>query len=48
LTAHGEERVRADRARSDAWLDKRLRELTREERDSLRAAAPLLIRLASA
>jgi len=40
-------RVVADRARRDAWLVQRLRELTPAERDILRQAAPLLDRLAN-
>ena len=45
LSAKGEELVRAERRRRDAWLTKRLLELTPEERQLLRQAAPLLDRL---
>ena len=38
----------ADRRRRDAWLTQRLAALTAEERETLRAAAPLLHRLAQA
>ncbi len=44
----GELVLRNDRRRRDAWLSRRLVDLTREERDLLRAAAPLLDRLAQA
>jgi DNA-binding MarR family transcriptional regulator len=46
LTDLGRERLLADRRRRDVWLARRLRDLTAEERDVLRAAAPLLQRLA--
>jgi DNA-binding MarR family transcriptional regulator len=46
LSDQGRERVLADRARRDAWLTQRLRELTPEERTVLRQAAPILDRLA--
>ena len=46
LTGSGRETVLADRARRDAWLAMRLRDLTPEERAVLRKAAPLLERLA--
>ena len=46
LTDTGRSRVLADRRRRDAWLATRLADLTTEERDVLRAAAPLLDRLA--
>jgi len=42
LTDHGRENVRADRARRDAWLARRLSELSPEQRAVLREAAPLL------
>ncbi len=45
LSATGEELLRAERRRRDAWLTKRLLELTPEERQLLRQAAPLLDRL---
>lgn len=40
--------IEADRRRRDAWLAKRLRELTPEERSVLRQAAPIIERLAHA
>jgi DNA-binding MarR family transcriptional regulator len=46
LSEQGRDRVLADRARRDAWLTQRLRELTPEERAVLRRAAPILDRLA--
>ena len=46
LTGSGRETVLADRARRDAWLAMRLRDLTPGERSVLRRAAPLLERLA--
>jgi DNA-binding MarR family transcriptional regulator len=46
LTDLGRERLLADRRRRDVWLARRLRDLTAEERDVLRAATPLLQRLA--
>ena len=36
----------ADRQRRDAWLAQQLRGLTADERAALRAAAPILARLA--
>ena len=48
LTDQGRTTVRADRARRDAWLACRLRDLTPAEKDVLRRAAPLLERLANA
>lgn len=45
LTAAASELLREDRRRRDAWLAQRLAELTQEERDVLRAAAPLLERI---
>ena len=48
LSTKGEELVRAERRRRDAWLAKRLHELTPEERQLLRQAAPLLDRLSQA
>src|SRR5688500_15603709 len=42
LTALGRQRLLADRRRRDVWLARQLGELTAEERDVLRAAAPLL------
>ena len=46
LTARGRDTVLADRARRDAWLAQRLRELSTDERAVLRKAAPILERLA--
>jgi DNA-binding MarR family transcriptional regulator len=48
LSEQGRTTLLADRARRDAWLARRLRELSSEERDVLRRAAPLLERLATA
>ncbi len=48
LSKNGEETLAADRRRRDAWLVQRLRELTPEERQVLRRAAPLIERLAHA
>ena len=47
LTEKGREILLADRRRRDAWLARRLRELTPDERALLRAAAPLIQRLAT-
>jgi DNA-binding MarR family transcriptional regulator len=47
LTDLGRERVAADRRRREAWLAQRMRELTKEEREALRAVAPILDRLAA-
>jgi DNA-binding MarR family transcriptional regulator len=47
LSEPGRATVLADRARRDAWLARRLRELTPDERDTLRRAAPILERLAT-
>jgi DNA-binding MarR family transcriptional regulator len=46
LTETGRAVVLADRDRRDAWLAQRLRDLTPEERDVLRRAAPILHDLA--
>ena len=46
LSESGRATVLADRASRDAWLATRLRDLTPDERDVLRRAAPLLERLA--
>lgn len=48
LTDRGRAAVIADRRRRDAWLSERLGELTAAERDVLRAAAPILEKLAEA
>lgn len=47
LTEKGRATLLADRKRRDAWLACRLRELSPEERAVLRAAAPILERLAA-
>jgi len=47
LSEQGRATLLADRARRDAWLARRLRDLTPEERETLRRAAPLLERLAA-
>jgi DNA-binding MarR family transcriptional regulator len=47
LTPAGLERVLADRRQRDAWLAQRIKELTKAEREALRAAAPILERLAA-
>lgn len=47
LADAGRERVLADRARRDAWLNRRLSELTADERATLRRAAPILEKLAT-
>ena len=47
LSDAGRATLLADRARRDAWLARRLRVLTPEERETLRRAAPLLERLAN-
>jgi len=46
ITDRGREIVLADRARRDAWLARRLDELTTDERAVLRQAAPILEKLA--
>ena len=46
LSEQGRQRVRADRDRRDAWLARRLKELTPDERAILRQAAPILANLA--
>ena len=46
LSAKGEATLAADRRRREAWLARRLRELTPEERLVLRQAAPIIERLA--
>jgi DNA-binding MarR family transcriptional regulator len=48
LSTKGEQMIVADRRSRDAWLAQRLRELTPDERIVLRAAAPILERLALA
>jgi len=47
LTDKGLRTVHADRARRTAWLAQRLGELTDTERATLRAAAPILERIAN-
>ncbi|GAA4906395.1 MarR family transcriptional regulator [Streptomonospora salina] len=46
ITEDGRELVRADQRRREAWLARRLKELTPEEKDTLRRAAEILDRLA--
>ena len=48
ISAAGVHLLTEDRRRRDAWLACRLRELSPAERDVLRAAAPILERLAQA
>ncbi len=45
LTDLGRETLLADRARRDAWLSIQLSALTKEERDALRRAVPVLEKL---
>jgi DNA-binding MarR family transcriptional regulator len=45
LTEQGTATVLADRKRRDEWLSRQLRDLTAQEREVLRAAAPILQRL---
>jgi DNA-binding MarR family transcriptional regulator len=45
LTEQGRATVLADRKRRDEWLARQLRDLTQDERDVLRAAAPIIERL---
>jgi DNA-binding MarR family transcriptional regulator len=47
LTARAEDLIAANRRRRDEWLQKKLKNLTPEERDILRKAAPVLERLAA-
>jgi len=47
LTPRADELVLANRRRRDEWLQKKLKQLTPEERDILRKAAPVLERLAA-
>jgi DNA-binding MarR family transcriptional regulator len=46
LSETGRATLLADRARRDAWLSRRLRDLSPEDRAVLRQAAPILERLA--
>ena len=46
LTDRGRERVVADRRRRDEWLARQLRDLTPGEREVLRSAAPIIMRMA--
>ena len=46
ISDSGRDVVRADRERRDAWLSRRLRELSPEDRAVLRKAAPILEQLA--
>ena len=45
ITKTGEKLLAADRRRRDAWLARRLKELSPEERAALEAAAPVLDKL---
>ena len=45
LTADARTLLKEDRRKREAWLAQRLAELTQEERDVLRAAAPVIERL---
>lgn len=47
LTDQGHRTVQAERKRRDAWLAQRLKTLAPDERETLRAAIPILERLAS-
>lgn len=47
LTPAARQMITEDRRRRDAWLARRLRDLTPEERQTLRAAAEIMGRLAS-
>lgn len=47
LADEGKALLAADRRRRDAWLNRRLRELSPEEREVLRQAVPVLEKLAS-
>jgi DNA-binding MarR family transcriptional regulator len=47
ISDKGREVILADRRRRDAWLARRLKDLTPEERDLLRQVAPLIERLAT-
>ena len=46
LTEHGSDLLVEDRSRRQAWLARRLEELSPAERDALRVAAPIIERLA--
>lgn len=48
LTDAGSQLLEANRRRRDAWLNKQLRQLSTEEREALRRAAPVLEKLAHA
>jgi DNA-binding MarR family transcriptional regulator len=48
LSSAGQQLLSAERRRRDAWLARRLRELTPDERAVLRQAAPILERLSNA
>lgn len=47
-TDQGRALLKEDRRRREAWLSRRLRELTPDERATLRAAAPILEKLSQA
>lgn len=48
LTEQGLSALKAERRRREEWLTKQLRELTPQERETLRAAAPILEKLSQA
>lgn len=48
ITGLGSRTLEEDRRRRQAWFDDHLRALSREERDALRAALPVLQRIAEA
>jgi DNA-binding MarR family transcriptional regulator len=48
ISEKGRQMLLADRRRRDAWLARRLKDLTPEERDLLRQVAPLIERIATA
>lgn len=48
LTDQGASALKAERRRREEWLTKRLRELTPQERETLRAAAPILEKISQA
>lgn len=48
LTREGTELLREERRRREQWLTRRVRELTPEEREILRAAVPILEKLSQA
>jgi DNA-binding MarR family transcriptional regulator len=46
ITGEASARLAEERRRRDAWLARRMRELTPDEHDALRRAAPVLEKLA--